>query len=327
MQTMFDYIKDKIFSQILPPSEHEKSLRQVIKNRKQLNLFNSAQLFLFVFGAIMVKLALKGGGFLFVYFSLLAIIIVLFIFVGLFKHKHEKARRLINKAIGKIRNNRYNEALDLLLDAYDLSNDEQLFEIILNISKEMVLTPEQDIRITDFMLKNQKDEKTKDKKLQEIISQIKSVSNYILKHKEVIVKSNHKIAELEKSYSSTSDQMLVNEYKAISKRYEDIIELEKSKIDFYSKAQSELLKLKDNHIITQKLMKEKEELKNFEDNLLEKSIEESYNTGMSLNDFISYETAYLQAIQEYSEQISSSSNHNIFEDVIRSFNDKTELIK
>jgi len=154
----------------------------------------------------------------------------------------------------------------------------------------------------------------------------KIVADYIAKHKNVIVKSKKKIVDLEQQLLKTKELTLKSEYQKLIKRYEDIIDLENSKIQFYQKAQNELFNLKENHIVTHKLLDEKQELEGLENSLLEKSILESYNSEMTIDDFISYESSYLEAIKEYSETVSNSSDQNLFEDVIQNFKDKTEFL-
>lgn len=325
LDTFFKYVKDQIFTEIKPPSEYEKRLKQIVKNKNWVNMVNLLQVFVVVAALLSLKNIFRvGGNMLFVYAVIFGIIIALFFILNIFKRKHLKAKHLLLKAIESIRKSRFSEALDFMLDAYQLSKDEELLNVIKDFTATYPPNPEQDIRITELTLKKSRNKRVKDKKLQEILDQIKNVSDYILKHKEIIANSFLKIKDLKNNVTNTRDERLRSEYAAIINRYEAIIDLENSKIEFYSKAKDELLKLKENHLITQKLLLEKQQLRDLEDSLLEKSIKESYDSG--IDDFINYETAYLEAISEYSEQISSSGDHNLFEDVIRSFNDKTEFL-
>lgn len=324
---MLQQLKNLIFSQTTIPSEYENRLRKIIKEKSWINFIKFSRIFV-IFGAVLLlKNVLRvGGEVLFIYIIVFGVILTLLFVLNFFKRKQEKSVHFLLKAIDNIRKNQYELALDKMLEAYKLNKSEELLQVIIDFSNKYPPNVEQEILIAEFTLKGNKNDKVNDKKLAEILSQIHNISEYILKHKKFIVSSSKKISELKSSVTNTEEERLKTEYKSLVKRYQDIIELENSKIEFYSKAKNELIELKNNHIVTQKLFKEKEELKDLEDTLLEKSIEESNNTEMTVNDFISYENAYLEAIQEYSEKISSSRNQNLFEDIIRSFKDKTELL-
>ncbi|MEA3450525.1 MAG: hypothetical protein U9Q83_01325, partial [Bacteroidota bacterium] len=204
--------------------------------------------------------------------------------------------------------------------------NEELWLIILEFSEKYELNSEQKSKMNSHMMNNEKDLKKDDPKLFEILKQIKLVADYIAKHNIVINKSQKKIMDLQQQTLKAKDFRFKSEYDKLVKRYDDIIELENSKIKFYQKAQNELLNLKENHIVTQKLLDEKNELEGLENTLLEKSIIESYDSEMTIDDFIKYESSYLEAIKEYSETVSNSSNQNLFEDVIQDFNHKTEFL-
>lgn len=326
---MINTIKNLIFSQINPSSEYEKKLRALINEKKGIQFIDVLQFFTIIFGLLLLKNVLRvGGTILFVYVVLLVIIMASFFAINFFKRKQRKSYHLLLQAIEFIRKMQYSLALDKMIEAYELSKNEDLLQIIKDFSAEYPPNTEQEILITEYILNSKKTNKNKnkDKKLQEILHQIQNVSEYILKHKKSIVNSKKKIIELTKNETNTSEERLKTEYKSLINRYDDIIELENSKIAFYSKAENQLIKLKNNHIENRKILLEKEELRNLEDNLLEKSIAEEYNTENNIGDFITYENAYLEAIEEFSEQISSTGDQNIFEDIIRSFNDKTEFL-
>jgi hypothetical protein len=257
-----------------------------------------------------------------------AIIVVIasFIITTVFKQKIHKTKTLLLRAVDNIRKNYYDTALTNLINAYKIKKDQRILDIIIEFSKEFKPSEQNEIEILEITTSNQKKSKEKDKKLTDILNQIQIVTNYIIKHQNLIKTSLEKITDLQKQSKEVKDTVILNEYSSLIKRYNDIIELENSKISFYSKAKGELLKLKENHIITQKLLTEKRELETLEDSLLEKSIIESNEKEMSIEDFVSYENAYLEAIKEYSEQISTSRNQNLFEEVIQTFKDKTNML-
>ena len=72
------------------------------------------------------------------------------------------------------------------------------------------------------------------------------------------------------------------------------------------------------------LQNEKAKLIDFENNLLEKTIKEQYSS--EVEDFLTFETVYLQTLQEYTKNISLSENNNIFEQLTQEFKNKTERI-
>ncbi|MBN2892056.1 MAG: hypothetical protein JXL97_09330 [Bacteroidales bacterium] len=323
MKDKFDilrYLKNQIFAQIEPPTEYERRLREVIKNKTKQGYIKAIQFFV-----IMVMVALMTR-----FTTPLMILIIIGVFVSIlrvlniFKGKYKRASHLIIEAIDFIKKSQFNAALDKMIDAYKITKDKDLLQIIIDFANDYPPNAQQDILIMEITFGNEKKTNIKDKKLQEILNQLSSISKYILKHKEVVVSVLKKINDLKMNLAGTKDERIRKEYSVLIKRYDDIIELENSKINFYEKTKDELLKLKENHVITQKLLLEKEELRNLEDRLLEKSIKETYDT--DINDFLSYETAYLEAIKEYSEQISSTGDQNLFQDIITSFNDRTELL-
>jgi hypothetical protein len=158
------------------------------------------------------------------------------------------------------------------------------------------------------------------------MEQIDNVSKYIQKHRSTIDKSWNKIGELQKNIKNISDNRLITQYQQVIERYKSIIELENAKIDFYIKALDELLLLKQNHIYTQNLIAEKQELEKLESSILEKSYKEAYETNMSVDDFLLYENTYLEALKEYSDELSLSGDVDLFEEVIEKFKTKTALL-
>lgn len=259
-------------------------------------------------------------------------IIIIAVFVGAFtwlnsvRKKQKNNIYLLNRAINEIRNANYKSALDYMLTVYYRISNEKLWTIILDFSRKYKLDFEKQNAAVTINNESEKDIKKKDPKLFEIIKQIKTLTDYISKHSKIIEKSRKKISDLKEQIFNTNESKLKLEYEKLIKRYNDIIELEKSKIDFYGKAQNELLKLKENHIVTQKLLNERQELEGLENSLLEKSIYEAMDPEMGIDEFISYESAYLDAIKEYSETVSNSSDQNLFEDVILEFKDKTKRL-
>lgn len=262
----------------------------------------------------------------FVFIIILAAFVGAFVWLNSLRKKQKNNVYVLNRAINEIRNNNYSVALDYMLTVYYHTHDQKLWSIIVDFSEKYNLSFDKQNARANVNKESEKDIKKKDPKLFEIIKQIKTVADYISKHLNIIEKIRKKISDLKEQIFNTNENRLKMEYEKLIKRYNDIIELEKSKIDFYEKAQNELLKLKENHIVTQKLLNERQELEGLENSLLEKSIYEAMDPDMGIDEFICYESAYLEAIKEYSEPVSNSSDQNLFEDVILKFKDKTNLL-
>lgn len=256
----------------------------------------------------------------------IAILIGTFIFFAIQSFKRKKTKKLLRKAIKYQKNGDYKNTIDILLKAYKMSKNDKIWEIIIEYIKQYPPNKQQQHTILLTELKKEGIKDKKDKKLSEILQQIANTSNYIKKHLDIINNVIEKIKNLKIKLIILTNEKLLAEYQDIIQRYENIIELEKAKINFYEKAKDELHKLKENHLITNQLHKEKEELKTFEDQILEKTVAEQYNTEMTVNEFIIYENAYLDALNEYSESISTSGNQNIFKEMTDSFKTKTKLI-
>jgi len=322
-----DIFLDKyVFGTTPKISELEKELKLLIKEIS-VKTFKILQIFS-VLLLILLLQSLKGfSGFL-VFILLISIVGILVLFVWSVKNssKTKKAKKQLQNALKSYKTKDIVKTMDLLLEAYKVLRLRKLWNLIIGLAQEQKPTPEQQAIIVEFEFEKDQDIYKNDEKLADIMQQILNVGNYITKHGEVISNSWKKIKELKVQLQATSDTRLIAEYNSLIKRYDDIVALEQSKIEFYSKAKNELLMLKENHLVTQKLMKEKEELKNLEDKILEKSIQEQYNVDMSVNDFIFYENAYLEALKEYSEPISSTGNQNLFEEISQNFKDKTKLL-
>lgn len=322
-----DTFLDKyVFGSASKITAFEKELKQLTKEIS-IKSFALLQVFAFLIFILLIQ-SLKSfsGALFYVLLAAIAGIVVLFIWSVKSSSKTRRAKSYLQQALKAYKAKNISATMDLMLDAYEILKIKKLWNLIISLAQEQTPTPEQQNRIAEFEYQKDEEIYKKDTKLAEIMQQILSVGDYITKHGEVIKNSWNKISELKVQLKGTSDTRLVSEYNSLIKRYEDIVALEQSKIEFYSKTKDELLKLKENHLITQKLMKEKEELLNLEDQILEKSIQEEYTADMSVNDFIVYENAYLEALKEYSETISTSANHNLFEEITQNFKDKTKLL-
>lgn len=322
-----DTFLDKyIFGSAPKVSAFEKDLKQLTKEIS-IKAFKLIQLFSVVILILMLQSIGKFSGVMSIaLIAAIAGVIVLLIWSSKISSKTRRAKNYLQRALKTYKTKDYVTTMNLLLDAYEILKIKKLWNLIISLAQEQTPTLEQQSRIAEFEYKKDEQVYKNDKKLAEIMQQIITVGDYIKKHGDVISNSWNKISELKLQLQGTSDNRLLSEYNSLIKRYEDIVGLEQSKIEFYTKAKNELLKLKENHLITQKLIKEKEELLNLEDSILEKSIHEEYTSDMSVNDFIVYENAYLDAIKEYSETISTSANHNLFEEITQNFKDKTKLL-
>ncbi len=321
-----NFLDKYVFGTAPKLSDFEKEMRKLIRQIKIGN-FRLFQIFSIIVVFVLLRnIAFFKGAWVILLIALLSAFIGLFIWSLISSSSIKKSKKYLNKALRLYRKKNYTKTLDFLLEAYKLNKNKRLWSLIINFSKNHKPNPEQQKIISELEFEKEEDRFKKDKKLSKIMQQILNVNNFITKHGEIVSNSWQKINKLKNQMQNTQDGRILKEYKSLIKRYEDIVALEQFKIEFYTKAKDELLKLKENHIITQNLAKEKEELLSLEDEILEKSIKEEYSSDMSVSDFITYENAYLEAFDEYSENISSSANQNLFEELTQSFKDKTKLL-
>ncbi len=321
------FLDKYVFGQTITATEFEQDLKKLIKNYP--SNFYIYIIILAVFGIMTSMSNLEVFSGVYYYFAVL----VFFGFIGLFawairqSSKYKKSKKYLKEALKFYKTRHYVMAMDGLLKAYSLKKIEQLWDLIIQLAQEHTPTAQQQSKIAEFeYAKNEKKYK-KDEKLSEIIEQIMNATNYLRKHNQIIKNISNKISELQVKLQSINDVRISSEYQTLIKRYNDIIALEESKIVFYSKAKNDLEMLKENHLVSQNLMQEKEELRNWENTILEKSIKEQYDADASVSDFITYENAYLDALKEFAEPISSSGDQNLFEEITQNFKDKTKLLE
>jgi len=302
--------------------QYEKSLREYIKKTPKNNtLVQFIIIFATLFALYFLMTKIRGELFLLVF---IAILLVGLSLLKITSGGKGKLKTYVYKSIDALKRNSYNESFDWLLNAYNVRKNDFLIEIMNNFACDFNISALQKAFLTKMQIKKDKKENKKDKNYLKLLDQLDQTSSYILMHNKSIEESIEKIRMLEKKLNTIDEKMMRKEYTDLIKRYNDIISLENSKMQFYSKAQNQLYDLKRKHLMNKELIMEKEKLRNFEDSILEKSIVESYDD--NIDKFIFYEAEYLKALKEYSQTLSVSSDENLFDEIIRDFELKIKSI-
>ncbi len=236
-----------------------------------------------------------------------------------------KLEKYLTEAKENLLSGNISAMLHNLFLAYKLHPYDEIYEIMLDIVNNYRVDPEARAKVLSIVIEKDAEDLKNDKNYQKIIEKLNKIAVYLKKSNEIIKESEEKINELKDRIKLVQDNNQKHEFIEIIKRYENIIKLEKSKINFYEKAQDELIKLRNKHLLNQEIIREKEKLLKLEDKLLEKSLSESY--GDSIDGFIIYEREFLKALDEYSETLSVSTDQNIFDEVMREFQNKVNNIR
>ena len=305
------------------PKNFEDTLKQ-IHNSISLGTSSIISIFLFIGGVIVLIRGLEILKFWYIFLPIFATFFVGYFFISKNKKKLSMAKSNIIWAIEYISKNKKNEALDSLLNAIELYQNPILWNCILELSQSFNSPANLVIRTIEIENKFFYKKAPKNDKIQEISKQMNQLIDFIKKHSIIVDKSQKSIENLTNKQKIANDPNFIQEYSSLINRYNNIIELENSKIEFYKQAISNLLKLKQNHINFLNLQQEKAKLVDFENKLLEKTIKEQYSR--DVEDFLLFENTYLQTLQEYSKDISLSENNNIFEQLTQEFKNKTERI-
>ncbi len=236
-----------------------------------------------------------------------------------------KRKTYLIKAKQNLMQSQIDLALENMLIAYDIASNDKLLNLMSDFIEDFNVLPEYKAKVVSLIVEKEMPHAKKDKDYRKILEKLKQTADYLTKHQQTINESRGKIRELNEKIRNLKDQRMLAEFQKLIERYENIISLELAKIDFYNKAQDELIKLRNKHLLNKELIKEKEKLLKLEDRLLEKSLSESYSN--SIDGFIIYEREFLKALDEYSETLSVSTDQNIFDEVMREFQNKVNLIK
>lgn len=305
------------------PKNFEDNLRKI---HNSINLGTSSVVsFFLVMGAVIVAIrGIELLKFWYIFLPVFTAFFVAYFFVSKNKKKLSLAKSNIIWAIEYISKNKKNEALDSLLKAVELYPNTSLWEHTIQLNQSF--EPYANLVIKTIEIENRFFSKRvpKNENIQNISKQMNQLIELIKKHNKIVDEIQKSIDNLVNKQKITNEPSFIEEYSSLINRYNNIVELEKSKIDFYKQAICNLLKLKENHINFLNLQNEKAKLIDFENNLLEKTIKEQYSS--EVEDFLTFETVYLQTLQEYTKNISLSENNNIFEQLTQEFKNKTERI-
>lgn len=305
--------------------KYDKILRNFVKDQPKKNsVFQIISLFvLFLVLSYLYKEFGSNRIFVITFFVLTVLGIF---FIKTFGGNKGKSKTYILKSVESLNKNNYTDSFDWLLNAYAVQKNKSLLEIMNNFANDFSISSLQKAILSKIQFKEERKDKKNDENYRKLLEQLEQISTYILKHNALIKESSKKIKSLEDKLTNINDETMKREYKKLIERYKNIVKLESSKIEFYSKAQSQLFDLKKKHLLNKELIMEKEKLRSFEDTVLEKSIAESYKKG-SVDEFIFYEAEYLKALGEYSETLSVSTDENIFDELIRDFETKVKSIE
>ena len=251
-------------------------------------------------------------------------IIIAAILINLFSSNKGKRKTYLLRAKQYLIQNQLDLALKNMLIAYDIASNDNLLNLMSDFIEDFNVSPENKAKVIQLIVEKEMPKSKKDKDYLKILEKLKQTADYLTKHQHTIDESRTKIKELNEKIRNLKDQKMLNEFQKLVERYENIIMLELAKINFYNKAQDELIKLRNKHLLNKELIKEKENLMKLEDKLLEKSLSESYSG--SIDGFIIYEREFLKALDEYSETLSVSTDQNIFDEVMKEFQNKVKNI-
>lgn len=305
------------------PKDFEDNIRK-IHNSISTGTSTAISIFLFIGVVIIAIRGIELLKFWYIFLPIFAAFFVAYFFVSKNQKKLSLAKSNIIWAIEHISKNKKDAALDSLLKAVEFYPNVALWHCVLELSQSFNPLAKQVIKTIEIENKFFSKISPKIDKIQEISKQMNQLIDLIKKHSIIIDNSRKQIENLENKQKLTNEPTFLQEYSNLINRYQNIIDLENSKIEFYKQALCNLLKLKQNHINYLNLQQEKARLDDFENKLLEKTIKEEYSS--EVEDFLMFESTYLQTLQQYTKDISLSENNNIFEHLTQEFNRKTKKI-
>jgi hypothetical protein len=208
------------------------------------------------------------------------VLALLFIFISK-KSQLKHGKILLGNAFDNLRRNDYKKTFEQTFEAYEVTKNTKLLNYIFNLINVYRPDIDKQSKIFTLELDNLSNSHKTDKKLIEILRQILDAIENINRQKNILEKSEQKIVELRQEIALTDENELLTEFRNIISRYKQIIENGKEKIKFYEEKITNLLKIKHKIIISQKLIKAREELKRIEDELWADSFSDETQLGLS----------------------------------------------
>ena len=208
--------------------------------------------------------------------SIIDILVIAYLFS--LKKKHSIAKQRLDDAFDYSRIDNVKATIENLVQAYQNVKNYRLLEFIFIYATQYRPDFKLQSEITSLELNKLKAQKTKDKQLIEILKHILNTTSDIERHKNFISKSNLKIKHLKEEINQTEEQELLDEFNIIIKRYEGIVLKGQEKIKKDEQKVKNLLKLKNNFIISKRIKQAREELIQMEDEFWTNSISDEYTT-------------------------------------------------
>ncbi len=288
----------------------EKQIKSIIKYSSSAQI--SVKLLLIIISTfVVVRFAPK--------FSL----VIPFLIFGIMKLDLEfnptqlKFRKKLKQALEAYKNNDLIQLIRLLNEAYLIIPNKTLSQLIRQVSRDYDLQEYADI---EFVSKEK--EKVSDPTARQILDEMLKVLNYLIEHKIQLHNLKAKKAQLEEEMRKAPSQYTAD-VKRLIERYENIIKLEQSKIELYKKLKGELKDVYNNYIYSNKLMKEYRFIEELEDRYLSSSVKDSLDAD-DKKDFIQYHSTYLETLAEYADQINTTNNQDLFEEIREEFENKKQ---
>ena len=214
---------------------------------------------------------------LYIFLGIISIIdIIAITYLFSLKKKNSIAKQRLDDAFDYSRIDNVKATIENLVQAYQSVKNSRLLEFIFIYATQYHPGFKLQSTITSLELNKLKAQKTKDKQLIEILKHIVSTTNDIERHKNFISKSNLKIKHLHEEINQTEEQELLVEFNVIIKRYEGIVSKGKEKIKKDEQKVENLLKLKNNFIISKRIKQARAELIQMEDEFWTNSISDEY---------------------------------------------------
>ncbi len=236
-----------------------------------------------------------------------------------FNPKKIKAIKLLDKAKKYVKSNQLEQAIMLIIQANNLVNSLQITELLKKLTNNDKFQELYEIQIIQQKLNS-----IKDPKLKQIFTELLNVLNFIYQHKQQLSQLEQKQSQL-KTELINAPETYKDELNQLITRYDNLIKLEKSKIEFYLQLKDELNQLYKNYIYQNKIQQEYEFLNQLESSYLSNSIKEDIEAD-SKTDFVDYQNAYLKALAETANQVNSTQNQDLFEEIRNNFKQKKQQL-
>ena len=250
---------------------------------------------------------------------------IFIIFMSLFLLKNFKPRNYLNSAKSALEKNNLEKLWSYLEKAYYKTKKTIIFELIQDLAN--YTKQEEKSELIELLLEMKFVKKTK-KRFLKIYNNLLNTLEFILKCKTKIKEFKTKKNTIEKDLLKENNLALKEKFQGLVTRYDEMLSLENSKLEFYSKSKTELYELKNYHQSNSKFQKELTELQETEDSYFKNSFKEKNIPAENISDFIQYENSYIKALEYYSEEISNSNSLKMFEQLTKDFDElkqKTDL--